>query len=134
MPALHFTAAPDAAEALAEMRAGHQDVGPDAADIIVALGGDGFMLQTLHSFIGKGKPIYGMNLGSVGFLMNEYRAAELPARLAAAERAVVHPLRMQARTASGSRESLAFNEVSLLRETRQAAKIRILVDEKPRIS
>jgi NAD+ kinase len=134
MPALHFTAASDAAEALAEMRARHKDAGPDQADIIVALGGDGFMLQTLHAFLGKGKPIYGMNLGSVGFLMNEYRADDLSARLEAAERAVVHPLRMQAHTAKGVTEALAFNEVSLLRETRQAAKIRIVVDERPRIS
>ena len=134
MPSLHFTAAPDAAEALAEMRARHDDAGPDKAEIIVALGGDGFMLQTLHSYVGKGKLIYGMNLGSVGFLMNEYRQDDLLTRLTAAERAVVHPLRMQAHTAKGMTEALAFNEVSLLRETRQAAKIRITVDERPRIS
>jgi NAD+ kinase len=134
MPSLHFTAAPDAAEALAEMRARHDDAGPDKAEIIVALGGDGFMLQTLHSYVGKGKLIYGMNLGSVGFLMNEYRQDDLLSRLTAAERAVVHPLRMQAHTAKGMTEALAFNEVSLLRETRQAAKIRITVDERPRIS
>ena len=134
MPALHFTAAPDAAEALAELRSRHEDAGPEAADVIVALGGDGFMLQTLHAFLGTGKPIYGMNLGSVGFLMNEYHAGDLTARLDAAERAVVHPLRMMAHTDKGVIEALAFNEVSLLRETRQAAKIRITVDERPRIS
>ena len=134
MAALHFTAAPDAAEALGEMRARHKDVGPEAADIIVALGGDGFMLQTLHGFVGKGKPIYGMNLGSVGFLMNEYRADDLPKRLDVAERAIIHPLRMQAHTDRGVTTALAFNEVSLLRETRQAAKLRILVDERPRIA
>ena len=131
---LHFTAAADAAEALADMRARHDDAGPENADIIVALGGDGFMLHTLHAFTGKNKPIYGMNLGSVGFLMNEYRADDLPARLAAAERAVVHPLRMQAHTDKGITSALAFNEVSLLRETRQAAKLRIVVDEKARIA
>src|SRR6202142_1042764 len=116
MPALHFTAASDAHEALAEMQARHADAGPEACDIVVALGGDGFMLQTLHAFLGKGKPIYGMNVGSVGFLMNEYRQDDLLARLAAAEQAVVHPLRMFAHSAKGVTEALAFNEVSLLRE------------------
>ncbi|MBS0281179.1 MAG: NAD kinase [Proteobacteria bacterium] len=134
MPALHFTAAPDAAEALADMRKRHPDAGPRHADIVVALGGDGFMLQTLHAFLGTGKPIYGMNLGSVGFLMNEYRAEKLIERLDAAERAIVHPLRMKAHSAKGVTEALAFNEVSLLRETRQAAKISILVDERIRIA
>jgi NAD+ kinase len=131
---LHFTAAPDASEALAAMRSHHADAGPKDADIIVALGGDGFMLQTLHAFLDTGKPIYGMNLGSVGFLMNEYREDSLLARLAAAERAVVHPLRMRAHGRGGETAALAFNEVSLLRETRQAAKIRIIVDGRPRIS
>src|SRR3954471_17126229 len=116
------------------MRARHEDAGAENAQVIIALGGDGFMLQTLHGFIGKNKPIYGMNLGSVGFLMNEYRTEDLLARLGAAERAVVHPLRMQAHTSTGVTVALAFNEVSLLRETRQAAKLRILVDEKPRIA
>ena len=116
------------------MRALHDDAGPDKADIIIALGGDGFMLQTLHSFLSKDKPIYGMNLGSVGFLMNEYRQDDLLTRLAEAERAVVHPLRMHAHTANGIVEALAFNEVSLLRETRQAAKIRITVDGRARIA
>ena len=134
MPALHFTAAPDAAEALKAMRERHHDVGAAKAEIVVALGGDGFMLQTLHAFLGKGKPIYGMNLGSVGFLMNEYRTENLLERLEAAERAVVHPLRMRAHSAKGVTEALAFNEVSLLRETRQAAKIGILVDERVRIA
>jgi NAD+ kinase len=130
---LHFTATPEASDEAAALRARHQDVGPDAADIIVALGGDGFMLQTLHAFIDKGKPIYGMNLGSVGFLMNEYRQEALEERLAAAERAVVHPLRMRAHGKDGVTEALAFNEVSLLRETRQAAKLRVIVDERARI-
>src|SRR6201986_3231721 len=127
MPTLHFTAAPVAAEARNARRERHRDAGPHDADVIVALGGDGFMLQTLHAFLGTGKPIYGMNLGSVGFLMNEYREEDLLARLSAAERAVVHPLRMRAHGRAGESEALAFNEVSLLRETRQAAKIRIIV-------
>jgi NAD+ kinase len=131
---LHFTATADAADALASLRSHHKDAGPEAADIVVALGGDGFMLQTLHAFLGKGKPIYGMNLGSVGFLMNEFREEDLLERLSVAEEAVIHPLRMQAHTSRGIVEALAFNEVSLLRQTRQAAKIRVVVDDRPRIA
>jgi NAD+ kinase len=134
--ALHFTAsdAPEAQDALARMRARYGDAGADKADVIVALGGDGFMLQTLHAFLHSQRPIYGMNFGSIGFLMNEFSEDDFDRRLAAAEAARVHPLRMQAVTCDGqARESLAFNEVSLLRETRQAAKIRILVDGKVRI-
>lgn len=132
---LHFTASesPDAQLALKAMRTLHDDAGAGDADIVVALGGDGFMLQTLHNFIGKGKPIYGMNLGSVGFLMNEFRESGLDERLAAAESAQIHPLRMRATTHSRPMEALAFNEVSLLRQTRQAANIRIVVDDKVRI-
>src|SRR5476651_350160 len=134
MTKLHFTAVPHAEASITALRARHGDAGPDEADIVVALGGDGFMLQTLHSFTDKGKPIYGMNRGTVGFLMNEYHADDLPDRLAAAEKAVIHPLKMTAHTQSRAIEARAFNEVSLLRETRQAAKIRILVDGRPRIS
>jgi len=136
MPALHFVATPvpEAQSALANLRQQYDDAGPDKAEIVVALGGDGFMLATLHAFLGKGKPIYGMNLGSVGFLMNEYNEAELPQRLSQAERAVVHPLRMRATTAEQCIDGLAFNEVSLLRQTRQATKLRILVDGKVRIA
>jgi NAD+ kinase len=134
MTKLHFTAVPQAQDSLADLRARYGDAGPEGADIVVALGGDGFMLQTLHAFTGKGKPIYGMNRGTVGFLMNEYHQGDLLERLAAAERAVIHPLKMAAHTESGTVEARAFNEVSLLRETRQAAKIRILVDGKPRTS
>ncbi len=133
---VHFVAAPvpEAQEALATMQRRYGDAGADAAETIVALGGDGFMLQTLHAFLDTGKPIYGMNLGSIGFLMNEYRDADLEERLAVAERAVIHPLRMRAHCGGKEREALAFNEVSLLRQTRQAGKIRILVDEKVRIA
>ncbi|SRR5665213_2174842 len=137
IPALHFVASDvaDAQVALETMRARYEDAGPDAADVIVALGGDGFMLQTLHKFLGTKKPIYGMNFGSVGFLMNEFSEDRLGERLAVAEPAHIHPLRMKAVTTSGeTRNALAFNEVSLLRETRQAAKIRIVVDEKTRIA
>src|ERR1700749_3693851 len=97
-PSLHFSAsdASDAQAALAALRKRYDDAGEKDADIIVALGGDGFMLQALHKFLNGKKPIYGMNLGSVGFLMNEYREAGLTERLAAAEPALVHPLRMEA--------------------------------------
>src|SRR3954462_10895864 len=134
MTKLHFTAGPQAQDSLSELRTRYNDCGPEDAEIIVALGGDGFMLQTLHAFTAKGKPIYGMNRGTVGFLMNEYHQLELLERLAVAERAVIHPLKMTAHTASKDVEARAFNEVSLLREARQAAKIRILVDGRPRIS
>ncbi len=95
---LHFVAAnvSDAQAALGIARQKHKDVGADKADVVIALGGDGFMLQTLHNFLSRKKPIYGMNLGSVGFLMNEYREDDLNERLAAAESAVIHPLRMRA--------------------------------------
>jgi NAD+ kinase len=133
---LHFVATPvpEAQSALANLRQQYDDSGPEKAEVVVALGGDGFMLQTLHAFIGRDKPIYGMNLGSVGFLMNEYNEADLPERLAKAERAVINPLRMRATTADSCVDGLAFNEVSLLRQTRQATKLRILVDGKVRIS
>ncbi len=134
MTKLHFTAVPQADDALKELRARYGDAGPDGADIVVALGGDGFMLQTLHNFTAAAKPIYGMHRGTVGFLMNEYHQLDLLERLAAAERAVIHPLKMTAHTAAKDVDARAFNEVSLLREGRQAAKIRILVDGKPRIS
>src|SRR5215472_5565008 len=133
---LHFVAS-DAAEAqavLPRLRERYGDTGPDAASVIVALGGDGFMLQTLHAFLGKGVPIYGMNFGSVGFLMNELQEENLPQRLAAAAGAKVHPLLMKAVTVKETQEALAFNEVSLLRETRQAAKLRIMLDGKVRLN
>jgi NAD+ kinase len=136
-PALHFVAseAPEARAALTDLRLRHRDVGAQNADVVVALGGDGFMLQTLHAFLGKDKQIYGLNLGSIGFLMNEYRPVDLEDRLSAAEPTRVHPLRMRAVTRHGvATEALAFNEVSLLRETRQAAKLRVIVDEKVRIA
>jgi NAD+ kinase len=133
---LHFVAADtsEAQAALVALRGLYDDVGPERADVVVALGGDGFMLQTLHAFLEQKKPIYGMHLGSVGFLMNEYREGGLGARLDEAEPSEIHPLRMRASSGGKLVEGLAFNEVSLLRQTRQAAKIRILVDEKIRIS
>jgi NAD+ kinase len=111
------------------------DVAPEHADVIVALGGDGLMLQTLHRFMGSGKPIYGMNRGTVGFMMNEYREDALAERLAAAEESVIHPLAMRAIDADGhAHAAQAINEVSLFRQTYQVARLRILVDGKERLA
>jgi NAD+ kinase len=108
---------------------------PEAeADVIVALGGDGFMLETLHANLSRLTPVYGMNRGSIGFLMNDYEEEGLVERIAAAGRAVIHPLQMDAWTETGQAQSgLAINEVSLLRQTRQSAKLRISVDGKVRL-
>lgn len=107
----------------------------DEADIIVALGGDGFMLQTQLDFMDSGKPVYGMNKGTVGFLMNEYREEDLYGRLERALRETIHPLQMVAIDAGGNRhESVAFNEVSLFRQSHQAAKLRIVIDGKERMA
>jgi NAD+ kinase len=134
-PRVAFTASatPEAQAALTALRARYGEAGAEA-DIIVALGGDGHMLQTLHEHLDSGRPIYGMNRGSVGFLLNDYALEGLPERLDKAEVAEIHPLRMTARLADGSAaEALAINEVSLLRETRQTAKIRIHVDGRVRM-
>jgi NAD+ kinase len=107
---------------------------PDQADVIVALGGDGFMLETLHRHIDRHVPIYGMNRGTVGFLLNVYSDDHLMERLERAETVRLHPLVMRAVTVDGQiHEALAINEVSLLRETRQAAKILIRVDGRVRL-
>ena len=117
------------------LAARYGEVPPEEAAVVVALGGDGGMLETQHRLLGRNIPVYGMNRGSVGFLMNDYREEDLLRRLAEAQAAVVHPLRMCATCADRKRcEALAINEVSLLRETRQAAKIRIMVDGKTRLS
>jgi NAD+ kinase len=106
----------------------------EQADVVVALGGDGLMLQTLHRLRDTGVPIYGMNCGSVGFLMNEFRADELKERLTQAERSVIHPLIMQATDAAGkSHRAPAINEVSLLRQSYQAAKLELCIDGKVRL-
>jgi NAD+ kinase len=116
-----------AAEAALTRRYGQRSI--DSADVIVALGGDGLMLQTMHRVLKDGLPIYGMHRGSVGFLMNDYSEDDLPERIAAAEETTIHPLRMRAEDARGlAHEALAFNEVSLLRERHQAAKLRISID------
>jgi len=107
---------------------------PEQAEIVVALGGDGFMLETLHRRLGRARAIYGMNRGTVGFLMNAYDEDRLLERLKAAQPVDLRPLVMRATDTDGLvHEDLAFNEVSLLRQSRQAAKVRIEVDGKVRL-
>ncbi len=140
-PRIAILASPDAGaqSALTTLIARHGLHAPDNSDVIVALGGDGFMLQTLHRHGNAGKPVYGMKLGSVGFLMNHYPPDSLAEdrlleRIAAAEPAVLRPLEMLAQTDSGaSVASLAYNEVSLLRQTRQAAHLAIDLNGKSRL-
>jgi len=119
----------EAQDALAILTAQYGNAEPAATQTIVALGGDGFMLSTLHDNMGRDVAIYGMNRGSVGFLMNAWGPDELPTRIERARPVKLHPLRMLAHTAAGETvEALAINEVSVLRQTRQAAKLRIHVD------
>ena len=107
---------------------------PAQADIVVALGGDGLMLQTLHRNIRRGTPIYGMNLGTIGFLMNTFKEAGLLQRLRRARQVSLTPLRMLAINTRGSRhEVIAINEVSLLRSSRQTARIAVSVDGRKRL-
>jgi len=121
------TANADAAASRLQQRYGNYSL--QEADMVVALGGDGLMLQALHQVMGTGKPVYGMNFGTVGFMMNNFGDDRLPERLAQAQRTEIYPLSMTARDTSGhSRSALAINEVSLFRSTYQAAKLQILVD------
>jgi NAD+ kinase len=131
-----FVASPmgEAQEAFRELTGQYGNVPPASAHVIIALGGDGLMLQTLHKFMRAGKPIYGMHRGTVGFLMNEFERDKLRERLLAARTAVIHPLLMRARDIEGDTvEFHAFNEVSMFRQTYQAARLRILIDEKERL-
>ncbi len=126
--------APMAQTARAALVGRYGDVDAAQADVIVALGGDGFMLQTLHGSQNLDAPVYGMNRGTIGFLMNGYSESDLPERLAAAEEAEINPLSMEAVAVDGSQhEELAINEVSLLRAGPQAAKLRITVDGRLRM-
>ena len=126
--------APAAKRALTRLVKLYGNAVPEKSDCVVALGGDGHMLQTMHRFVSTGLPIYGMNRGTVGFLMNDFSEANLEKRLAAAEMTVIHPLRMTAIDSSGKKHSaIAFNEVSLLRQRYQAAKISIAVDGETRL-
>lgn len=131
-----FVASPSiqAQARLDQLVARYGNVPAAEAQVVVALGGDGFMLETLHSVLGRDTPVYGMNCGSVGFLMNNYVDEALPERLCQAQGAVMHPLRMHAVTQTGAvEEALALNEVSLLRQLRQTAKIRVSVDGRVRL-
>ncbi len=133
---LCFTASdrPEAQDALRLLAARYGQARPEDADTIVALGGDGFMLETLHQTMRLDRPIYGMNCGSVGFLMNDYLEDGLIERIAAAEKAIIHPLAMSAVDKGGKTwTALAINEVSLLRQTHQTAKLRIVIDGRERI-
>ncbi len=132
-----FVAASSASAQSARKRltARYDHVPPEQADVIVALGGDGHMLETLHAYLDRDIPIYGMNRGTVGFLMNEYRLPNLLKRVEAAETVELRPLEMTVHTVDGAaHRSLAINEISLLRQTRQAAKIRIKIDGKVRLT
>ena len=125
---------PEARRALDRMTSLYGNALMPDADVVVALGGDGLMLETLHRHMNDRVPIYGMNRGSVGFLMNEYREDALPQRLAHAQTSRIHPLTMVARDAQGAvHEALAINEVSVFRETHQIAKLRLSVDGKVRL-
>jgi NAD+ kinase len=131
MPTIAIVAsdAPEAQAAAIALRQLYATVGMDEAEVIVALGGDGLMLQMLHTTMNSGKPVFGMNRGSVGFLMNEYRPEELLERLAAAKTETIHPLVARVRAADGTVSTArAINEVSLLRQSYQAAKLRISID------
>jgi len=131
-----FVASPgaEAQAALVQLTGLYGNHDPDDADIVVALGGDGLMLQTLHRHMRSDKPIYGMHRGTVGFLMNEFSTADLHARLAAAKETVIHPLLMRATDVHGVVHlHHAINEVALFRQTYQAARLRILIDERERM-
>jgi len=125
----------EAVKALKTLTKRYGNVAPEAADVIVALGGDGLMLQTMHRHLNSRIPIYGMNRGSVGFLLNDYREDGLKERLELAEVTVIHPLRMTAHDVKGeTHEALAINEVSLFRQIYQAAKLRVTVDTTVRLN
>jgi len=123
-----FVAGPteEAQAAFVELKPRYGDAPIENADVIVALGGDGFMLRTLHRHIARGLPVYGMKLGTIGFLMNHYHADDLPERLARAQSTPLRPLVTEAINEAGiTVNALAFNEVSLLRQTKQIAHLRV---------
>jgi NAD+ kinase len=125
---------PESSAARDRLAARYGEVSEQEADVIVALGGDGFMLETLHRNLPGSRPIYGMNRGSVGFLMNEYGEDQLIERINAAEHAVIFPLSMHAICRDGQEvRAMAINEVSLLRQTHQTAKLKIVIDGTERL-
>ncbi|MFL6819397.1 MAG: NAD kinase [Bradyrhizobium sp.] len=129
------SAGAEAQQALAELTKLYGNHKPGEADVVVALGGDGLMLQTLHQHMHTGTPIYGMHRGTVGFLMNEFSKRDLHDRLAAAKESVIHPLLMRATDVHGVvHPHHAINEVALFRQTHQAARLRILIDERERMA
>ena len=137
IPTISFLSSgtPDAEAALQVLTTRYGQAAPDVADIVVALGGDGLMLQVLHKSMDWQKPIYGMNRGTVGFLMNEYAEDALHERLAAAEPSIIHPLVMTTQCVDGSHSTArAINEVYMWRQSYQAAKLRLLIDGTERMA
>ncbi|MEZ5821620.1 MAG: NAD kinase [Xanthobacteraceae bacterium] len=129
------SASVEAQAALRQLTDIYGNADADAADVVVALGGDGLMLQTLHRHMYTGKPIYGMHRGTVGFLMNEFSTHDLHARLAAARESLINPLKMRATDIHGNVHiHHAINEVALFRQTHQAAHLRIMIDERERMA
>jgi NAD+ kinase len=129
------SASPEAQSALEQLTAAHGNHAVGDADVVVALGGDGLMLQTLHGNMRSNKPIYGMHRGTVGFLMNEYSTHDLRARLAASRESLINPLLMRATDVNGDVHlHHAINEVALFRQTYQVAKLRILIDEREQLA
>lgn len=132
--AFHASRKPRAQKALEELKAAYGNAAPEEAEAIVVLGGDGTMLRALHSYADFQAPIFGMNLGTLGFLLNPYKLADLPGRIKASNRFVIHPLEMIVTDKQGkTHKEAAFNEVSLLRETHNSAKIKVFVNGKVRI-
>jgi NAD+ kinase len=126
---------PEAQQALAMLAGAYGNHDTETADVIVALGGDGLMLQTLHAHMRSGKPIYGMHRGTVGFLMNEYSVHDLRERLTEARTTLINPLLMRATDIHDKvHEHHAINEVHLFRQTHQIARLRILVDDSERMA
>ncbi|OJW52728.1 MAG: NAD kinase [Alphaproteobacteria bacterium 41-28] len=129
------SSSPDALQAKSTLEALYPPVDPLEAEVLIALGGDGFMLEIMHAYLNSQIPLYGIHCGSVGFLMNDFSPQDLLNRLKNAKPSPLYPLEMTVHQNGGNtKKALAFNEVSLLRETRQAAKIQITVDEVIRLS